>query len=355
MSPRLHTIQPLSQVAAGEVSWLVKPYLPRGKLAILDGDPGVGKSLLALDLAARLSRGGPLPGGSSCARPHSTILLSGEDSASDTIRPRAEAAGADLDRLLIICSGEGGLMRFPADAAQLESMIRENRADLAVIDPVMAFLPPEVASNTDQCVRGILCLLAGLAARTDCAILLIRHLRKKGAAKAVHRGLGSIGIIGAVRTGLLLASHPATPELRVLAVTKTNLSSRPPALGFRIRGGNTARVTIEWDAAVEITADALGIPAARALHPRDRACDWLLQQVASGPRRVVHLLAAAAEASIPERTLNRAKAELGIRAYKHISRVEEAWYWYDPAAPWPADAPFAKPTPGELPPLEPLW
>src|SRR6188472_944006 len=120
---------PLSQVRARAVRWLWEPFLPRGKLALLDGDPGVGKSLLAIDLAARLSRGGPLPDGAPLDRPHATLLLSGEDAAADTLRPRAEAAGAELDRVAAVTTADGSPMRLPADAGQLEEMIRERAAD----------------------------------------------------------------------------------------------------------------------------------------------------------------------------------------------------------------------------------
>src|SRR5436309_8572161 len=96
--------EPLSRVRPGSVRWLWEPYLPRGKLAVLDGDPGVGKSLLTIDLAARLSRGGPLPGGRSAGRPHVTLVLNAEDDPADTTRPRAEAAGADLDRVVAVAA-----------------------------------------------------------------------------------------------------------------------------------------------------------------------------------------------------------------------------------------------------------
>jgi hypothetical protein len=205
-------------------------------------------------------------------------------------------------------------------------------------------------------VRGAFGVLAGVAARTDCTILLNRHLRKKDAAKAIHRGLGSVGIIGAVRAGLLLAEHPAEPELRVLAVTKSNLAARPPALGFRLRVGGAARVSIEWEGRLDVSADALGLPPAMPLRPRDRAAEWLYLQLAAGPRRAVELLASAAEAGIPEKTLYRAKAELQVESHRvspgGIDGGQE-WFWYDPSAPWPATAPFRQPR-GRLEPLRPL-
>ena len=149
------TAYPVSRYPSSRVEWLWEPFLARGKLSILDGDPGVGKSLLAVDLAARLSRGGPLPDGTPVGRPHVTLFLNAEDSVHDTIRPRAEAAGADLDRLLIGIGGHDQPLRLLDECMPLVRMICEHRADLLVIDPVMAFLPPEVAADADQCARAL--------------------------------------------------------------------------------------------------------------------------------------------------------------------------------------------------------
>jgi AAA domain len=354
MTPPAFTAEPLSQVRSGMVRWLWEPYLPLGKLVVLDGDPGVGKSLLTLELAARLSRGGPLPDGSAATRPHITLLLSGEDNAIDTVRPRAEAAGADLDRIVVVNPVEGTLMRFPADLGILEELVRSRHVDLVVIDPIMAFLPG-VAANADQCVRGVLNMLAGLAERTDCTILLVRHLRKQSAAKSVHRGLGSVGIIGAVRAGLLVAVHPADPAQRVLAVTKTNLGRTPPTLGFQVRSADSLRATIEWTGTLELSADALGTPVPAALFPRDRAGDWLIRELAGGPRKASDLLAAAVVANIPEQTLRRAKDEVRVKSQLVYGDDDERiWYWYDPGALWPKNAPFRRPSATDLPPLDPL-
>jgi hypothetical protein len=343
----------LSQIKSATIQWLWEPYLPRGKLAILDGDPGVGKSLLTIDLAARLSRGVQLPNGSPAGRPHVTILLSAEDGAADTTRPRAEAAGADLDQVIAIDVSAGTPLFFPARLPELEELIREHRADLVVIDPVMAFLPPEVAATLDQCVRRGLGPLAALAARTDCAILLVRHLRKSDGGHAVHRGLGSIGIIAAARTGLLAARHPADPTLGVLAVTKANLSGSGPSLslGYRITTDDSGRAVVEWTGPIDLSADALGESGPAPLRARDQAALWLQVELANGPRSALEIRAAAAEAGIPDRTLDRAKQELRVSSRKVHLKDRAAWYWYDPCAPWPADAPFPQPKPGELGPI----
>jgi AAA domain len=362
--------EPLSQVRFENIRWLWEGFLPRGRLALLDGNPGVGKSLITIDLAARLSRGGPLPNGTPAGRPHVTLLLGVEDHTADTIRPRAEAAGADLDRVHIV-SGSGEPILFPDRIPALEELIRARSADLVVIDPVLAFLPPEVAANLDQCVRRAMNPLAALAERTDCAILLVRHLRKTGSILAVHRGQGSMGIIAAARTGWLAARHPEDPTLGVLAVTKSNVAGNVPSLGYRIQSGplapraeaGTARgasgphsgaPVVEWTEAVSLSADKLGDQEA-PLRMRDRAIAWLHAALASGPRTATNLYAAAAEANIPEKTLLRAKSDLGAKSTKVHSKDRSEWYWYDPAAPWPKDAPFRQPNPNELPPLEDSW
>ena len=342
--------EPLSQVRPESIHWLWEPFLPRGRLALFDGNPGVGKSLITIDLAARLSRGCPLPNGRMSARPHVTLLLGVEDHTADTIRPRAEAAGADLDRVHIV-SGSGEPIFFPDRLPALEELIRARSADLVVIDPVLAFLPPEVAANLDQCVRRAMNPLAALAERTDCAILLVRHLRKTGSILAVHRGQGSMGIIAAARTGWLAARHPEDPTLSVLAVTKSNVAGAVPSLGYRVKGDDGGRAVVEWAGAVSLSADKLGDPEA-PVRMRDRAVAWLHAALASGPRTATSVYAAAAEANIPEKTLMRAKADLGAKSHKVHGKDRAEWYWYDPAAPWPKDAPFKKPNPNELPPLE---
>jgi hypothetical protein len=344
----LHAV-PLSRGAAAEgVRWLWEKYLPRGKLALLDGHPGVGKSLVTIDLAARLSRGGPLPDGPPSGRPHVTLLLSAED-GPDVIRPRAEAAGADLDRLVAVSAGAFSL---PAELPDLEELIRDYSADLVVIDPVMAFLPPEVAANLDQCVRRALNPLAALAERTDCAILPVRHLRKTESARAILRGQGSMGIIAAARTGLIAAPHPADASLNVLAVAKSNVAGAVPSLGYRVKPDAANRPVVEWAGAVSLSADALGESPEAPLRARDRASAWLLARLAGGPRRAAELIAEAAEAGIPEKTLRRAKLEAEVCGQQIAEGRANVWYWYDPEAPWPANAPFRKPR--ELAPLDPL-
>src|SRR5262245_55624413 len=172
-----------ADITPAAVSWLWEPYLARSKLAVLDGDPGTGKSFVTIDLAARITNGLPMPCSDVKAPAGTVLLLNAEDDARDTIRPRVTAAGADPERVRVLGApglGLERLPRFPDDITSLEQAVRESGAVLVVIDPMMAFFPPEVSANNDQSVRTALTPLAAVAAATDACVLLVRHLRKAG-------------------------------------------------------------------------------------------------------------------------------------------------------------------------------
>jgi len=264
------------------------------------------------------------------------------------------AAAADPDRVRVLAApglGLDRLPRFPDDLAALEAAVRESAAALVVIDPMMAFFPPEVCANNDQCVRTALTPLAALAAETDACVVLVRHLRKAGGPSAIYRGSGSIGIMGAVRTGLLVARHPDDPDLRVLAATKTNVGPPGRSLGFRlVRSETSGQTVVEWVGPLDVSADDLfgpGVPLRAGSRSRERAAEWLRRFLADGPRRAPDVLREAQAAGIAERTLDRVKAAVGIRseAVKRDDRVE--WYWRDPNRPLLSPLP-----PLDLPPLD---
>ena len=315
------------------VDWLWKPYLARGKLAVLDGDPGTGKSFVALDIAARISRGGFFPDGQNLDRPHVTLLLNAEDDAADTILPRLAATGGDLANIHVVSTprlGDAALPQFPDDLPALEATIRERRADLVVIDPMPPFFPRQVWMNNDQSIRKALTPFAALAAATGCAILFIRHLSKLGGAKAIYRGSGSIGILGAMRTGLLLAPHPDDPDLRVLAMSKSNLSRHAPSLGFRLveRHGEPG---VQWTGPIDLSANDLCLPtpADTRTRPRDRAKEWLKEQLKDGRRKAAEIEEAASKAGIAEATLKRAKQDLKVESELVWEGEKREWFWFN--------------------------
>ncbi|WP_368834357.1 AAA family ATPase [Mycobacterium intracellulare] len=256
----------LADVEPEEVSWHWRGRLPVGKLVTLDGDPGLGKSTLALAIAAIITRGGHWPDGSACEHPGAVLLMSAEDGLADTVRPRLDAAGADVDHVHAIegvsINDENGerTLRPPnlADITSLEEAITRTGARLLVIDVVMAYLPVGTDAHKDQDIRRVLSRLAALAERTRCTILLLRHLNKAKGGDPLYRGGGSIGIVGAARAGMLVAPDPEDPERRVLASVKSNLGPPPGSLAYRlVEAGDHGVARVQWEGSTEHTARTL--------------------------------------------------------------------------------------------------
>jgi len=255
------TAQPLTNfkdVQAKSLQWLWPGFIPLAKLAMLDGDPGLGKSTLLLDLAARVSRGGEMPDGTQGVSGN-VIILSAEDDPEDTIKPRLESAQAQLERIYLLAAvGEQNGARpvqIPRDLSRLDDLVREHDARLLILDPMMAFLAG-VDANRDQDIRRVLFELANIATRRQCAVICVRHLNKGDSAKAIYRGASSIALIGHARTGLLVAQDPDDDTHRVLAVAKCNIAAKPPALRFVLeQQGPTARIA--WRGPCPYQADRL--------------------------------------------------------------------------------------------------
>jgi hypothetical protein len=314
--------------------WLWPAYIPRGKLTLLDGDPGLGKSLITIDLAARLSTGHPMPDGSGGGRVGRTLLLTAEDGAADTTLGRLAAAGADLSQVFV--PDRKGAARFglPRHLKALEQFVVREHLDLVAFDPVVAFLPPGVNLLNDQSVRTVLDELAAMAERTGAAVQMVRHLNKTTGQKALYRGGGSIGIIGAARAGLVVTGDPAAGGARVLAATKENLCAMPPALGYRVVPADTGAPRIEWTGPVGLTADeALRPPRAEAAETPPvgviPAVEWLMEFLRAGPRPAVDVYEAAVAAGISERTLERAKGPAGVesRLVTDPATGRQRWKW----------------------------
>ena len=221
-----------SQLAPCPLAWLWPSILPRGKLVLLEGDPGLGKSLLALDLCARLTTGRPWPDGSPGPGPANVLVLGAEDGLQDTVLPRLRALQADLDRVFTLHPEDPDAaepLAFPAHTDRLEAALKRTHAALVVIDPITAFLDRGVSPNQDQSIRRAFAPLARLAAKYDCTILLIRHLNKVLSLQALYRGAGSIGFLALCRAAWLVAADPNDPKRRLFAPVKNNLAAPPPA------------------------------------------------------------------------------------------------------------------------------
>ena len=248
----------LSEVESQQVDWLWHRRIPLGKITILDGDPGMGKSLLSIFIAACVSTGQPMPDGAP-AKQGKVILIAPEDAAEDTIKPRVEAAGGDSSQVLLLENmdllniKDTKKIKFnerPFSLAQdlgiLEQAIKQTGTILVVIDPLMAVLGHNIDSSRDQDIREVLTPLAQVAERTGCAILIIRHLNKGSSDNILYRGSGSIGIIAVARIGLLVAHDPDDDQKRVFATIKNNLSKIAPNLSYQIAENEQGAPYIQW-------------------------------------------------------------------------------------------------------------
>lgn len=318
----------MSDVVPEKVEWLWPARIPLGMITMLDGDPGLGKSTVTLDIAARVSQGRSMPlDARGIGQAADVILLTAEDHLSATVRPRLDAAGAAPHRVHVVQAmpREGDPDRPPMlvaqDIARLEQIVVAKRDALVIVDPIMAFLDSETDAHRDQDMRAVLRVLAATAARTGAAIVVVRHLRK-GAGSALYRGAGTIGIIGAARSALLVAADPDDPAQRVLAASKCNLAPLAQSLRWRlVDHGGVARV--EWLGIADgVTADALASmpdPVSRdeGASDLDRAIRALREVLADGPVPTKQAMVAAAElAGCSPRTIERARQRLGVEAVR---------------------------------------
>jgi hypothetical protein len=344
----------LSEVVPERVRWLWKGRIALGKLNLVDGDPGTGKSAATTDLAARVSVGKPWPDGAGCEA-GGVVILSAEDGLADTIRPRFDAAGGDPSRAVAVSTvhdaeGNERQIAIPDDLHVIEAAIERVDAVLVVIDPLMAFLPGEVNSHRDQDIRRALAPLARLAEKTGAAVVVVRHLNKGTGGNALYRGGGSIGIVGAARSGLLIAKHPEDDNRRVLASIKNNLAAPAPSLVFGLESTESGAVVVEWKGESDLDASALlSAPTDHEERSTAQAAqDFLRDVLSGGPAAVKGIRAQANEAGLSWRTVERAKAALGIRAAREGEpgkRGGGAWVWALPSIK-PATLSGWRPKPG---------
>ena len=322
----------LEDVTPESVSWLWPGRIPLGKITVLDGDPGVAKSTVSIDLAARVSTGQRMPDGEPGIL-GGVVILSAEDDVAATIRPRLDAAGGDPSRVLSLITvpsvDEDRPTSIPEDLHYIRTAAERVSAKLIIIDPLMAYLGAMIDSHKDSSVRRALHRLSLLAEETGAAVLIVRHLNKASGGSPLYRGGGSIGIIGAARAGLLIARDPEDDTARVLAATKCNLAREPESLSFRLEdAGDVPRVL--WGGVSPHRAGVLlMVPDAEERSAIDEACEFLKTTLAEGAMLAKQVKAEARDADISDATLRRAKARLGVDAFQ--ATFHGPWLWEMPS------------------------
>jgi putative DNA primase/helicase len=314
-----------ASITVTPTEWEWRNRFPRGEVVMLDADPGIGKTTVALDLAARVSKGNPWPDGAPCETGN-VIVVSAEDSPN-TLAARLKAHGADLNLVRIVPSafdrdGELHVLTLPDHVRELEQIIRAVRARILILDPLNGFVSERVDSHRDASIRRVMAVLSRLAQSTNCTIICIRHLTKQAALEnALYRGGGSIAIIAAARAAFIIGFDPAdkapvAERLRVFAHSKANLGPITSSLAFRIRAeAGESVASVQWVAgACSLSANDLLMTAPK---PRDRdalqrAEEFLKLELKDGPRRSTEIEVLADEKGISTTTYNRARKSLNI-------------------------------------------
>ena len=313
----------MSDVELTPVEWLWKPYLPFGKLSVLQGNPGEGKTYFAMHLAAACTNGKLLPN-MERLEPFNVIYQTAEDGLGDTVKPRLIEAGADLDRVLVIDDSE---VQLTLSDERIEKAIIENNAKLVIIDPIQAYLGADVDMNRANEVRPIFMRLGQVAQRTGCAILLIGHLNKAAGMQSLQRGLGSIDIAAAVRSVMFIGKLKHDPTMRILTHEKSSLAPPGASLAFSLgdEGG------FRWVGEYDITADEMlsGIEPQRETKTQ-QAKDLICTLLAGGKQVLSEDIdKAALERGIPGRTVRDAKRELGDALKSKIVEGRKKVFWME--------------------------
>ena len=306
----------MSEVQSQEIEWLWYPFIPYGKLTIIQGDPGDGKTTMVLNLAAKLSKGEALDENMKVTEPVNVIYQTAEDGLADTVKPRLELAGADCERIIVIDESDKSLSMVDE---RLEQAIVRTGARLLILDPIQAYLGGGMDMNRANEARDMTKKLGALAEKTKCAIILIGHMNKASGNKAAYRGIGSIDFFAVARSVLLVGRVEGESNTRAVVQIKNNLAAfgHPKAFALSEDG-------FKWLGDYEITVDEVlgGItPKANKMEQAKQ----MLRELAETQSAVLsnEIFDRANELGISKRTLENAKKELGVQTRK----INNAWYW----------------------------
>ena len=317
----------MEDVVSKEVEWLWYPYIPYGKITIIEGDPGEGKTTLVLKLAAALSMGLPLPCDDDKEyEPIHIIYQTAEDGIEDTIKPRLEKAGADCSMIRVIDETDKELSMTDD---RLEQAIIETGARLIILDPIQAYIGATVDMHRANEIRPVLKHLGIIAEKHNCAIILIGHMNKASGSKSTYRGLGSIDIQATARSVLLVARLRDKPNIRIMAHDKSSLAPAGDAIGFEMTEDNGMVCIGPYDITID---ELLSGNEGRGKKKLDIAENFIKEYF--GTNKVIpsnEIMMEAAKRSIKRNTLLSAKKKLGIISDKE--KAEDGtiyWTWVMP-------------------------
>ena len=304
----------LQDVEVEAIEWLWYPYIPFGKLTIMQGDPGCGKTMAALTFAALLSTGSPLPFTEERREPMTVIYQTSEDGIGDTIKPRLITAGADCTKIKII-NEEKNALYF--DDSRIERAIVQEQARLLILDPLSAYVGKDVSLNQAVEVRNAFRCLYGVAQRTKCAILIIAHMNKSAGASALYRTNGSIDVAGAVRSILAVTKYKKSPTQRVIVPVKSNLAPVGKSILYDLSDH------IDWLEELEVDPDHLLNGWDDAPSKTEVAVTELTGLLTGKELPQKEIMKHFEDMGISQRTVENAKKKLGVRSTKR----GDAWYW----------------------------